>query len=75
MSDKKKNGGIPARIGKKFSEEIGVIQDARLRNGKSKDRVSLEKISNLIVRHTLWDKIKVDLINATAKEVEDHGLE
>jgi len=69
------NGGIPARIGRKFSEELEKIKDARLRNGKSKERVSTEKISNLIVRHNYWNEISKDVILANNEEIEEHGLE
>jgi hypothetical protein len=75
MKKKKKNGGLPARIGVRFFKEIESIKDKRLKNGKSKDRVSTEKISNLIVRHKNWLELKNDIINAGQEEVEKHGLE
>ncbi len=50
-----------ARLGERFHKEIEEIKDARLRNGKSKERISTERISNLIARHNLWQKIKEDV--------------
>jgi hypothetical protein len=72
----KNNGGVPARIGKRFHEEIEKIKDARLKNGKSKERPSTEKITNLIVRHKeSWKYISNDIINAEEEDVNRYGLE
>lgn len=64
-----------ARVGTKFFEKVEKIKDARLRNGKSRDRVSSEKITNLIIKHKLWPEVEKDIINATKEEVEEHGTE
>ncbi len=69
----KNNGGIPSRMGARFHKEIELIKDKRLRNGKSKDRVSTEKITNLIVRHTSWPKISNEIIEADDEEVNKFG--
>jgi len=70
----KSRGGVQSRIGYSFHSEIEKIIDARLLNGKSKDRVSIEKITNLIVRHKdAWSKIKLDIINAGQEEIDMHG--
>lgn len=67
----KTNGGIQARMGERFHKEIERIKDERLRNGKSKDRVSTERITNLIVRHKeSWNSIAKDIINAEEGELE-----
>ena len=71
----KKNGGIMSRIGERFYKEIERIKDARLKNGKSKDRVATEKITNLIVRHKLWPDIANEIIEADEKEVNKYGHE
>lgn len=70
----KRNGGVPARVGKNFNKEIIEIQDKRLRNGKSKDRVSFEKLSNLVVRHKYWKEVKEHIIQADEEEVNEHGI-
>lgn len=70
----KKNGGVPARIGHKFSEKLEFIKDERLANRKSKERVSTEKLTNLIIKHPSWEDIEKDIINATSEEIEKHGL-
>lgn len=71
----KTNGGVPARIGNKFHIEIERIKDARLRNGKSTERVSTEKITNLIVKHNeAWERISKDIINAEEEEINEHGV-
>ena len=71
----KKNGYLHARIGRKFSDKIELIKDARLRKGSDHDRLSTEKISNLIVKHKSWAVISEDIINATKEEIEKHGSE
>lgn len=71
---KNKRGGISSRIGNKFHEKIEDIKDARLRNGKSKERVSTEKITNLIIRHKLWQSIVIDIVEADQKEIEQYGI-
>lgn len=63
-----------ARIGGRFHEEIVKIQDARLRNGKSKNRVSMEKITNMIVSHKeAWEIITKDIIQAEEEEINNYG--
>ena len=70
----KKNGGLPARLGKRFHEEVEKIRDAKLRNGTSKERVSTEKITNLIIRHKNWKGISAHIIEASMEEVDHYGL-
>ncbi len=69
----KKNGGITSRMGERFHKEIETIKDKRLRNGKSKERVATEKITNLIVRHTSWPDIAQTIIEADEQEVNKFG--
>ncbi len=71
----KKNGGVMSRIGERFYKEVERIKDARLKNGKSKDRVATEKITNLIVRHKLWPDIAKEMIEINKEEVERYGHE
>jgi len=70
----KKNGGLPSKIGKKFHEEVERIKDARLKNGLSRDRVSTQKITNLIVRHNKWKEIFSHIVLAPEEEVNEYGL-
>ena len=39
------------------------------------ERVSTEKVTNLIVKHRFWEEVEKDIINATQEEVEKHGSE
>lgn len=67
----KTNGGVPARIGKRFHSEIERIKTERIKKGKSKDKISTEKITNLIVRHNdSWGDISKDIINLEEEELE-----
>lgn len=70
----KKNGGIQARVGLKFYQEIEKIKDLRLRNGNSRERVSTEKITNLLIRHNFWQDLINDIIEATDEEVNKLGI-
>lgn len=78
MTGKEKNGkkgnSVQSRIGIKFYKAIEEIKDARLRNGKSRDRLATEKITNMIVRHKeAWKVISNDLINADEEEINKFG--
>lgn len=70
-----KNGRKSSKIGEKFYKAIEEIKDKRLLNGKSKDRISTEKITNLIVRHKYWKELSNDIINIDEEEVERYGKE
>lgn len=72
----KSNGtqqSVNCRNGRKFYDEIERIKDQRLRNGKSKDRVSTEKITNLIVAHKGWSTLAEEIIELSEEEVNKHG--
>jgi len=73
MIEKTSNGGLQARIGSRFKAAIDEIIDKRLQNGKSKDRVSIEKITHMIVRHKLWKDISQDIIIATEEDINRYG--
>lgn len=75
MSKIKKNGGVMSRVGERFYKEVERIKDARLRNGKSRDRVATEKITNLIIRHKLWKDIADEIIEINEEEVNRYGHE
>ena len=67
----KTKGGRPARIGNKFHAEIERVQLERIKRGKSKDKVSVEKLTNLMVRHKeAWGIITNDLITLKEEEIE-----
>lgn len=70
-------GGKPARLGLVFHEKIEEVKDKRLlktiKLKTCKDRISTEKLTNLIVKHKLWPEIEEDIINATEEEVKKHG--
>ncbi len=71
----KKIGGIQTRMGFKFHREMEKIQLGRIKNGKTKEKTSIEKITNMIVRHTeAWGKISNDIINAEEEEVRKYGM-
>ena len=74
-TEKNKNCyGISSRMGLKFHKEIEAIQYDRLKKGKSKDRVSIVKITNLIVRHKIWKEIKENIVSASEEEINQYGI-
>lgn len=72
----KKNGGKASRIGEKFHKAIEKIKDMKIENktSKSRDRVSTEKITNLIIRHKYWPEILKNIVDAPEEEVQRYGL-
>ncbi len=60
-------------MGKRFSEEVEKIIDKKLLNGTAKERVSIEKITNLIIRHSSWPDIANKIIKADEEEVKRYG--
>ncbi len=56
----KKN--ITARMGEDFSKELEEIKDERLNRKIDKKRKSTRRLTNLIVKHRDWKKIKEDTI-------------
>ena len=53
---------VTARIGEDFSKEIEEIKDERLERGIDKKKKSTRRLTNLIVKHRGWGKIKEDTI-------------
>ena len=64
----------PSRIGKNFHEEVEKIKDAKLRNGSARERLSTEKITNLITKHNRWKEIASHIVQASAQEVSEYGI-
>jgi len=58
-----KDKNITARIGEDFSNEIEEIKDERLARKIDTKRKSTRKLTNLMVKHEDWKKIKEDTIN------------
>ena len=69
----KKSGGIMSRMGEKFYKAVETIIDKKLLNGTARERVSVEKITNLIIRHDRWPEIAEKIIKADAEEVKKYG--
>lgn len=57
-----KKYGVQARVGERFLEELEDIKIERIKNQKSKDKISTKMISDLIVRHKNFKLIKQDII-------------
>ncbi len=72
----KKNGGKMSRIGEKFHKAIEGIRDMKVENktAKSRDKISTEKITNLIIRHKYWPEISKHIADASEEEVQKYGL-
>jgi len=53
---------VTARIGNDFEKELDEIKRIRLEKGIDKKKKSTRKLTNLIVKHSDWTKIKKDTI-------------
>lgn len=53
---------VTARIGEDFSKEVEEIKDERLKRRIDKKRKSTRRLTNLIIKHGGWGKIKEDTI-------------
>lgn len=73
--NRKTSGGVPCRIGRMLHDEINKIKGAKLTNGtaKSSYNLSMEKITNLIVKHKMWAQIASHIIEANEEEVNRYG--
>lgn len=59
------------RIGEDFNDEIEEIKNIRLENGMDKKRKSTRRLTNLIIKHQGWEKIKQDTIDIKLEGVKD----
>ncbi len=51
------------RVSEDFDSELEDIQDKRIEKGLDERKISKPRISDLLRKHELWNKIKEDLIN------------
>lgn len=63
-----KIGDHPTRVGLNFINEINEIQKQRLDLGVDKKKKSVRRLTNLLVRHKLWPKIKEEMIEVDLEE-------
>lgn len=59
------------RIGEDFNNEIEDIKNVRLESGIDKKRKSTRRLTNLIIKHQDWKKIKRDTINIKLEGVKN----
>ena len=56
------------RIGEDFNREIEKIKKARIDLGLDKKKKSTRTLTNLLIKHDSWAKIKQDTIEINLKE-------
>lgn len=61
------------RVGKNFYKNMKEIRDTRLELKKDKVKIPIRVITNLIVKHNYWPKIKEEIISLTDVDREDGG--
>ncbi len=61
------NGRIQ-RIDEDFLEELEDIKIERIKRGVERGMISNRRITNAIIRHQDWDKMKDDIINAKKRK-------
>lgn len=57
-----KEKNVTSRIGKEFNDELEDIKEERLKRKIDKKRKSTRRLTNLIIKHRDWKKIKEDTI-------------
>ena len=60
-----------ARIGKDFSSELNDVIEERLKLGVDDKKKSIRRLTNLLVRHKLWPKIKKEMIEVNLERKVD----
>jgi len=60
-----------ARIGENFSKELEEIKDERLNRGIDTKRKSTRRLTDLIIKHTGFKKIKEDTIEINLERKND----
>ena len=58
------------RVGDNFKKEIQKIKEERIKLRIDKKKKSIRVLSNLLVRHKLWSKIKEDMIQEILNDTE-----
>ncbi len=58
------------RVGDNFKKEIQIIKEERIKSGIDKKQKSIRVLSNLLVRHKLWNKIKEEMIKEVLNDTE-----
>lgn len=61
---------VTARIGEDFNKELDDIKEERLKRNIDKKRKSTKKLTNLIIQHSGWKKIKEDTIKEDNLELK-----
>lgn len=57
-----------ARIGEDFNREIEDIKKARIELGIDKKKKSTKTLTNLLIKHKNWDKIRKDTIELNLED-------
>lgn len=71
MPEKKRNSeNHTVRVGDNFHNEMEEIKESRIEKGIDKKKKSTRVLSNLLVRHKLWNKIKEEMIEVDLNDSE-----
>lgn len=73
ITKKKYNANGLIRVSKKFDIIIESIQKKRMENGQDEIPLFKPKITELIIRHELFPKIKMDIINYNFNIEKERG--
>lgn len=63
--------GTLQRIGDKFLKELDYINKKRLDLGIDKKKRSVRALTNVIIRHEAWEKIKRDTIDLNMERLNN----
>ncbi len=68
MNKRGNNGGKMTRIGERLHKEITRIMEEREKNKMYP--ISIEKITDLIVRHDEWPNVSEDILKIKEEEIK-----
>jgi len=66
-----KEKNVTARIGGDFSKELEEIKKERVNRGIDKKKKSTRKLTNLMVKHKHFQKIKIDTIEINLEDTNE----
>ena len=66
-----KEKNVTARIGEEFSKELEEIKKERVDQGIDKKKKSTRKLTNLMVKHKYFKKIKEDTVKINLEGTDE----
>ena len=65
--------GKLVRVGEEFNKEIEFIKNKRLELGIDKVKKSTKILTNILIEHDIWNRMKEDIINLKIERIKQLG--